>query len=345
MSRPFDTPIVPPGAGGPTPDGGAELRRRLAQVVSRHGASVGTTTSAHLECEAALVPMYGGPYAVRAWAVLQALKGGLVTDLLDWTRTGTPGGFDALARRLSDRSGVPQPIAEWALAEWLSQLRRDAGHAGSTAATDAAAPRSARVAETPTASPTPREPPRPATLSIDALPGPDVVVRIPHLVLGGLALAGVLAIAAVTWKPAVPTIGTLGEASAATPPLPPAPSIDEPGRRGRDGAACAGARRPGPDRPPGALQAGALPMPDDAIEAGLDDGWATVRLRVDAEGRVDDEGVEVVDASHPALAASAADVAGGLRYRPARRDGCAVPATVTRTLRFTSDAVAARPLG
>lgn len=335
MTRPSDTPRVPPVAGAPTPEDGAELRRRLAGLVARHGASVGRAPEARLECETELSPLYSGPYAVRVWAVVQALKGGLVDELLRWSHTGTPGGFDDLVRRLADRSGAPQQVAEWALAEWLSQLRHDERHPTSHApsasvVTPAAA---AAVVEAP-----PRKPRGPATVALNALPGPDVVVRIPHLVLGGLALAAALAVGLLLWRPGAPGIGVLGEASASTPALPPAPTIEEAPARERVASACAAERDPGPDRPPRALQAGAVPMPDEALEVGLDDGWARVRLQVDADGEVRDESVEVIDASHPAIAESVGDVVARLRYRPARRDGCTVPATITRTLRFSADA-------
>lgn len=268
--------------------------------------------------------MYGGAYAVRAWALVQALKSGIVDELLRWSRTGIPGGFDELARRLSSRSGVPMPVAEWALAEWLSQLRRDLVPAEAPAA----APASDRAVT--------REPGQPATIALGATDGPDVLVRIPHLVLAGLALAGAMAVGALVWRPGALAVGVLGEASATTPSLPKAPAIDEHSSRGR-AAACASTRDDGPDRPPRAAGGGTLPMPADAREAGLDDGWATVRIGVGSDGRVDRDAIEVVDASHPAIASSVADVVAALRYRPARRDGCAVGAIVTRTVRFSSD--------
>lgn len=350
MTPPSDTPRVPPDAGAPTPDAGAELRRRLAALVASHGAVVGRDAEARRDCELLLSPLYGGAYAVRTWAVVQALKSGLVDELVGWSHTGAPGGFDDIARRLSTRSGVAQPIAEWALAEWLAAVRSQerptgrAGEATTPTAAHGAVPSDApaAAADLPTAKPPkpPKAPRGPATVALDALPGPDVVVRVPHLVLGGLALAGSLVAAAVVWRPPMPGVSVLGEASASTPAMPPAPSLGDAGVA--DGAAraaaCASAGEGGPDRPPRALQAGPVPLPEDAREAGLEDGWATVRARVDRQGRIDAASVEVVDASHPLLASAAPDVAERLRYRPARRDGCAVPATVTRTLRFTEDA-------
>ncbi|HYD54037.1 MAG TPA: TonB family protein, partial [Gemmatimonadaceae bacterium] len=86
--------------------------------------------------------------------------------------------------------------------------------------------------------------------------------------------------------------------------------------------------------PPRPVRDYAPAFPVELADAGATRGEVVLRFTVDEEGRVDRESATVLRATDPLFARSALEIVEQLRYRPAREEGCAVPATVTRTVRF-----------
>lgn len=165
----------------------------------------------------------------------------------------------------------------------------------------------------PTPRPEPVEsPPTPAAQA--AAPArPDPLTR-PSLDTSPLTDAGALAAPGLGGLAVLPTLGTgLGAGPAATPTTGTAPSK-------RPETTAKPLRRPPPRYPAQARR--------DGIE-----GFAVVRLRVDARGRVID--AVVVRADPPNIFDTAArDAARRYRFQPAMRDGRAIPTTIEQRIVF-----------
>ena len=349
--------MTAPGSSGldPTATAAEELRWRLGALVSRHGERLATDPDVWRACELELSPFYAGPYAVRTYALVQALKHRLVADLVSWHAEGARGVGAELAQRLVERSGVASPIAEWAMAQWAFAFRlHDDRRAGAPAAARAATPAPAAVVAN-VADPSPAaHPSHGATTHAPAGTQPaaggamELVVGVPQLAAVGAIVA--LAIASLLGPriAAIPRVASLlGEPAAEAPPLPPAPALE--GLPSRGGAAAIGrdtvavstaCARGGVDgsatrnAPPRLLRDVAPPFPREITDAAVGRGSVMLRYVVGADGRVDASAVEVLSATDEPFARSAIEALAALRYRPARRDGCATRATLTRTFRF-----------
>jgi protein TonB len=354
------------------------LRWRLGALVSRFGDRLASEPEAWRACELELSSFYSGPYAVRTYAIVQALKGGLVADLVTWHREGARGVEGELAQRLVERSGAARPIAEWAIAQWSFAFRLDDGAHAAAAAGATPVVDATPSAEYQTRARAGTQPPSPP-----AATGREMVVRVPHLVGAGIvAAAAVVAAFDTGVVPASRVAGLFGEAEASAPALPPAPALEGPPRRARQmssagdvvtpptrrrdpppvrrqgpssSRAPSAVAPPAPDTPdtprvscawdgggPATARARLVrdyppPFPRDLADAGMERGEAILRFEVDEEGRVRAGSIEVVGTTHPLFARSATEVAEQWRYRPARRDGCAVAATVMRTVAFRRD--------
>ena len=73
--------------------------------------------------------------------------------------------------------------------------------------------------------------------------------------------------------------------------------------------------------------------PDILHDAGVE-GTVTLRLRVGADGKVDPNGITVVQASHELFVEPARQVATRMRFRPAQRNGTPVAAEITVPVEF-----------
>ena len=341
-------------ANDPTSGPAEELRWRLGALVKKYGASIASDPDAWRACELELSTLYSGSYAVRAYAVVQALKGGLVADLVTWRRDGARGIDAEIAQRLTERSGVSRPIAEWAVAAWVFAFGLEAPITAPPVLEPAAT-----VAATPLAAAAPVQSVHRPTESVQqttasaaaAAPGREVVVGIPHLVTAGIGMAFVVSIALGQLGGLPAAIGLADKAAAATP-LPPPPELETVPRPSRGISAPIETSRASDDAPrtcangvsadltgPRHRRARPLgstifPMPEPLREEGVEHGTVVLRFSVDTDGRAQHEGAQVVRASHPALESVALDVIEELRYLPARRDGCPVASSVTRALTF-----------
>lgn len=346
-------------ASDPTSGPAEELRWRLGALVSKYGALLASDPDAWRACELELSALYSGSYAVRAYAVVQALKGGLVADLVTWRRDGARGIDAEIAQRLTERSGVSRPIAEWAVAAWVfafglegpiataappppvqEPLVKVAAAPLSAAASIQSVQRPAEIVAQPTTDPV-----------VAATPGRELVVGIPHLVTAGVGVALVVSIVLGQFGGLPAALGMADKAAAATP-LPPPPELETVPRRSKGVTApietgsaqkdqaptCANgapADAAGPrSRRARASGSATFPFPDALRDEGIDRGTVVVRFTVDANGRAQHDGAEIVRATHPALEALALDAIEELRYLPARRDGCPIASTVTRALNF-----------
>lgn len=87
------------------------------------------------------------------------------------------------------------------------------------------------------------------------------------------------------------------------------------------------------DDPPSLLAAGPLRYPAVLREAGIT-GSVTLSFIIDPEGRVEEQGIEVLAASHPGFVAAATETIKASRFTPARRRGEAVRVQVRQTISF-----------
>jgi outer membrane biosynthesis protein TonB len=329
----------------PTVAPAEELRWRLGALVSAHGERLATDADAWRACEIELSALYSGPYAVRTYAIVQALKGGLVADLVSWHAEGARGYEPELAQRLTERSGVSRPIAEWAVGAWAFAFGlRPTPTSAAPAAAAASAAASAPLTAVPIVGDV-----QPALRHAPEAPAREIVVRVPHLISAGAVTAFAVTVLFASGFAAVPrALGLFGDAAASTPALPPAPDLEPPPRATRtmpsqerwetparaqrcnagEAAESSWDERPRlvRDHPPA--------FPGELLDEGLDRGSVTLRYTVSANGLVETESVEILRASHPLFARAATEVLELLRYRPARSNGCAVSSEVTRIFRF-----------
>lgn len=87
------------------------------------------------------------------------------------------------------------------------------------------------------------------------------------------------------------------------------------------------------DDVPGLLSAGPLRYPQVLREAGIT-GSVTLAFIIDAEGRVEEQGIEVISATHPGFVAAATETVRASRFRPARSHGAPVRVRVRQTVSF-----------
>ncbi len=72
------------------------------------------------------------------------------------------------------------------------------------------------------------------------------------------------------------------------------------------------------DEPAALLPRSALPRYPDALRSWRVEGFARLRFVVGADGRVEPEGIEVLESSHPAFAAAVRATLPRMRFKPAR---------------------------
>lgn len=87
------------------------------------------------------------------------------------------------------------------------------------------------------------------------------------------------------------------------------------------------------DDAPSLLAAGPLRYPQVLREAGIT-GSVTLAFIIDTEGRVEEQGVEVLAATHPGFVAAATETIRASRFRPAKSHGAAVRVRVRQTISF-----------
>ena len=87
------------------------------------------------------------------------------------------------------------------------------------------------------------------------------------------------------------------------------------------------------DDPPSLLAAGPLRYPQVLREAGIT-GSVTLAFVIDTEGRVEEQGVEVLAATHPGFVAAATETIRASRFHPAKSHGQMVRVRVRQTISF-----------
>ena len=87
------------------------------------------------------------------------------------------------------------------------------------------------------------------------------------------------------------------------------------------------------DELPSLLAGGRLRYPTVLAEAGME-GAVTLAFVIDAEGRVEVEGIEVISSTHPGFVPAAKEGVITSRFRPARHGGVAVRVRVRQTITF-----------
>jgi TonB family protein len=87
------------------------------------------------------------------------------------------------------------------------------------------------------------------------------------------------------------------------------------------------------DDPPSLLAAGPLRYPPVLREAGIT-GSATLAFIIDTDGRVEEQGMEVLAATHPGFVAAATETIRASRFHPAKSHGAAVRVRVRQTISF-----------
>ena len=87
------------------------------------------------------------------------------------------------------------------------------------------------------------------------------------------------------------------------------------------------------DDPPSLLAAGPLRYPQVLREAGIS-GSVTLSFIIDTDGRVEEQGVEVLAATHPGFVAAATETIRASRFHPARSHGRTVRGRVRQTVSF-----------
>ncbi|MEP7271414.1 MAG: energy transducer TonB, partial [Acidobacteriota bacterium] len=87
------------------------------------------------------------------------------------------------------------------------------------------------------------------------------------------------------------------------------------------------------DERPSLVVAGRQRYPTVLAEAGIG-GSVTLSFVIDAEGKVEEEGIEVVQATHPGFVAAARETVLTSRFRAARKGGAAVRVRVRQTITF-----------
>ena len=87
------------------------------------------------------------------------------------------------------------------------------------------------------------------------------------------------------------------------------------------------------DDPPSLLTAGPLRYPQVLREAGIT-GSVTLAFIIDPEGRVEEQGMEVLSSSHPGFVAAATETIRASRFHPAKSHGEAVRVRVRQTVTF-----------
>ncbi len=87
------------------------------------------------------------------------------------------------------------------------------------------------------------------------------------------------------------------------------------------------------DDPPSLLTAGPLRYPQVLREAGIT-GSVTLSFIIDTEGRVEEQGMEVLAATHPGFVAAATETIRASRFHPAKSHGAAVRVRVRQTIGF-----------
>lgn len=87
------------------------------------------------------------------------------------------------------------------------------------------------------------------------------------------------------------------------------------------------------DELPSLISAGRLRYPAVLSELSID-GAVTLSFVIDAEGRVELDGIEVISATHVGFVPAAQEAVTTSRFRPARKDGHAVRVRVRQTVTF-----------
>lgn len=87
------------------------------------------------------------------------------------------------------------------------------------------------------------------------------------------------------------------------------------------------------DDVPSLLAAGPLRYPPVLREAGIT-GSVTLAFIIDTEGRVEEQGVEVVSATHPGFVAAATETIRASRFHPAKSHGQTVRVRVQQSISF-----------
>lgn len=87
------------------------------------------------------------------------------------------------------------------------------------------------------------------------------------------------------------------------------------------------------DDAPSLLAAGPLRYPQVLREAGIT-GSVTLAFIIDTEGRVEEQGIEVLAATHPGFVAAATETIRASRFHPAKSHGAAVRVRVRQTIAF-----------
>lgn len=87
------------------------------------------------------------------------------------------------------------------------------------------------------------------------------------------------------------------------------------------------------DDAPSLLSAGPLRYPQVLREAGIT-GSVTLAFIIDTEGRVEEQGVEVLAATHPGFVAAATETIRASRFHPAKSHGATVRVRVRQTIAF-----------
>ncbi len=87
------------------------------------------------------------------------------------------------------------------------------------------------------------------------------------------------------------------------------------------------------DELPSLLAGGRLRYPTVLAEAGME-GAVTLAFVIDAEGRVEVEGIEVISSTHPGFVPAAKEGVITSRFRPARKGGVAVRVRVRQMVTF-----------
>lgn len=155
--------------------------------------------------------------------------------------------------------------------------------------------------------PEPRTPPPATPAPSDPLPPAASVEAPPSLPAPSVIPTGIPAPSDVPWTPPVPG-GVLGGAGTGPVVATGAPAPLAGGVFGDDQV----------DQPAALLPRSPTPRYPEALRTWGVEGVARVRFVVDTLGRVEPEGIEMVESSHPAFAAAVRATLPRMRFRPAR---------------------------
>jgi periplasmic protein TonB len=84
------------------------------------------------------------------------------------------------------------------------------------------------------------------------------------------------------------------------------------------------------------LQGELVPRYPAALQRTGVSGVVELEYVISLAGHVDPRSIRVLESTHPAFSAAAADAVGHARFRPARRNGRPVAVRVRQTIRFVS---------